>query len=78
MSDTDRILITDLLVRGIVGINDWERRNRQDILINIELAVDIDSALDELRRQDARIGTLGVGGGVRAGEKERRKHQGED
>jgi len=37
---TDRIHIRDLLLRGIVGINDEERRNRQDILINITLDAD--------------------------------------
>ena len=37
----DRILINDLLVRGIVGVNDWERTNRQDILVNIELVADL-------------------------------------
>ena len=30
----DRIFIRDLMVRGIVGINPEERRNRQDILVN--------------------------------------------
>ena len=34
---SDRILIKDLLLRTIVGINDEERRNRQDVLINITL-----------------------------------------
>lgn len=33
----DRILIRDLMVRGIVGINPEERRNRQDILVNATL-----------------------------------------
>jgi FolB domain-containing protein len=33
----DQIHIKDLLLRGILGINDWERENRQDILINITL-----------------------------------------
>ncbi len=37
---TDRIHIRDLLLRGIVGINDEERRNHQDILINITLDAD--------------------------------------
>jgi len=37
----DRILINDLLVRGSVGVNDWERTNRQDILVNIELTADL-------------------------------------
>jgi FolB domain-containing protein len=40
MADDDRILIRDLRVRGIIGINDWEREKTQDILINLEIAVD--------------------------------------
>ena len=40
MAATDTILIRDLLVRGIIGVNDWEREKQQDILINLELAVD--------------------------------------
>jgi FolB domain-containing protein len=41
---TDRIEIRDLLVRGILGTNDWERQTRQDILINITLFVDLRAA----------------------------------
>lgn len=37
----DRIVIKDLLVRGIVGINESERRKRQDILINLAMQADI-------------------------------------
>lgn len=37
----DRIEIKDLLVRGIIGVNDWERREKQDILINIILFADL-------------------------------------
>jgi FolB domain-containing protein len=37
----DRIVIKDLLLRGIIGINDWEREKRQDILINITLYGDL-------------------------------------
>lgn len=40
----DKILIKDLLVRGIIGINDWERENPQDILINIEIEADLSRA----------------------------------
>lgn len=40
MPATDRILIRDLLVRGIIGLNDWEREKPQDIVINIEAWVD--------------------------------------
>ena len=36
----DRIVIRDLLVRGIVGINAEERRDRQDILINVTMWAD--------------------------------------
>jgi FolB domain-containing protein len=37
----DQILIKDLLVRGIIGINDWEREKPQDILINIAIFADL-------------------------------------
>lgn len=40
----DRILIRDLLVRGVVGINPEERRNRQDILVNVTLWADLGPA----------------------------------
>ena len=40
----DRIIVKDLLVRGIVGLNDWEREKKQDILINLELGLDARSA----------------------------------
>lgn len=33
----DKILIKDLLVRGIIGINDWERNEKQDIVLNITI-----------------------------------------
>ncbi len=41
---TDRILIKDLLVRGIIGIHDWEREKKQDILINIVMEADCQPA----------------------------------
>jgi FolB domain-containing protein len=37
----DKVIIKDLLLRGIVGINDSERVNKQDILINIVMYTDI-------------------------------------
>lgn len=40
----DRIEIKDLLLRGILGINEWEREKRQDILVNITLFGDLRSA----------------------------------
>ena len=36
----DRIVIRDLLVRGVVGINPEERKDRQDIRINVTLWAD--------------------------------------
>jgi len=40
----DKILIRDLLVRGIIGLNDWEREKQQDILINMVLDLDVRAA----------------------------------
>jgi FolB domain-containing protein len=37
----DKIIIKDLLLRGIIGINPDERDKKQDILINIVLQADI-------------------------------------
>ena len=40
----DKIIIKNLLVRGIIGVNDWEREQVQDILINIEIETDLRAA----------------------------------
>ena len=40
MSKSDRIKIADLHLRAIIGINPDERKNLQDVLINIVLYVD--------------------------------------
>jgi FolB domain-containing protein len=43
-----QIFIKDLLLRGIIGINEWERENPQDIIINISLFADlIDLSTDD-------------------------------
>ena len=50
----DRIIIRDLLLRAIIGINPGERTNPQDVLINVErgrpapagASDDIDDALN--------------------------------
>ncbi|MCZ7541680.1 MAG: dihydroneopterin aldolase [Anaerolineae bacterium] len=36
----DKIIVRDLLLRGIIGLNDWEREKKQDILINLTLFTD--------------------------------------
>jgi FolB domain-containing protein len=40
----DKILIKDLLLRGIIGINPDERVNKQDILLNLVIFTDIRKA----------------------------------
>ena len=50
--DEDRIIIKDLLLRGIIGINDWEREKRQDILINITLSGDLRAAGESDKIED--------------------------
>lgn len=40
----DQIFITDLVARGIIGINEWEREKPQEILINIILFGDVHAA----------------------------------
>ena len=36
----DKIIIKNLLARGIIGVNDWERKRAQNILINITMFTD--------------------------------------
>ena len=36
----DKVIIKNLLARGIIGVNDWERKRPQNILINITLLTD--------------------------------------
>ena len=42
----DKILIKDLLVRGIIGINPEERVKKQDILVNVTMFADTRQAAD--------------------------------
>ncbi len=49
----DQILIRDLLLRTIIGINDEERRDRQDVLINLVLYADLRRAGQSDDIQDA-------------------------
>jgi FolB domain-containing protein len=36
----DKIIINNLLARGIIGVHDWERSRPQNILINITMFTD--------------------------------------
>ncbi|MBS1192323.1 MAG: folB [Nitrospirae bacterium] len=49
----DRILISDLLVRCIIGVRDEERRDKQDVLINLSLSVDLRKAGTSDRLEDS-------------------------
>ncbi len=49
----DRIIISDLLVRCIIGVRDDERRYRQDVLINITLSADLRKAGTSDRLEDS-------------------------
>jgi FolB domain-containing protein len=49
----DRILISDLLVRCVIGTRDDERKNKQDVLINLSLSVDLRKAGKSDRIGDA-------------------------
>ena len=40
----DQVFIRDLVARGIIGVNDWEREKPQEILINIVLFADLHEA----------------------------------
>ena len=42
----DKVFLKDLLVRGILGIHDWEREKPQDILINITAFTDTSRAAE--------------------------------
>jgi FolB domain-containing protein len=49
----DRILISDLLVRCIVGVNVDERREKQDVVINLAISTDLGKAGKSDRLEDA-------------------------
>lgn len=40
MSAQDKIIIKNLVARGIIGINDWEREKPQEIVINLTIFTD--------------------------------------
>jgi len=42
----DKVIIKNLLARGIIGVRDWERKRAQDILINITLCTDTHRAAE--------------------------------
>jgi D-erythro-7,8-dihydroneopterin triphosphate epimerase len=40
----DRIHIRDLLVRCVIGVTDEERREKQDVMLNLQLHADLEAA----------------------------------
>jgi FolB domain-containing protein len=42
----DKIIIKNLVARGIIGLNDWEREKPQEILINIIVYTDTRKAAE--------------------------------
>ncbi len=49
----DTIFLTDLRVKAIVGIFEWERRVPQTVSIDLEIAADIKRAAEHDRIEDA-------------------------
>jgi len=49
----DRIIISDLLVRGFIGFQPWELEKKQDILLNLMLFTDLRRAGESDREEDA-------------------------
>jgi FolB domain-containing protein len=49
----DRILISDLSARCIIGINEEERREKQDVLINLVIFADLSYAAKSDKFEDS-------------------------
>ncbi|MBF0125858.1 MAG: dihydroneopterin aldolase [Magnetococcales bacterium] len=52
-SELDSIVIRDLLVRCVIGLQEWERNTLQDVLINLTLFTDTRAAGESDRIEDA-------------------------
>ncbi len=49
----DRILISDLLVRCVLGVREEERREKQDVVLNLALDTDLRKAGQSDRLEDS-------------------------
>jgi FolB domain-containing protein len=49
----DQVFISDLIARGIIGVNEWEREKPQEISINIVLFADLHKAGSSDNIQDS-------------------------
>lgn len=46
------IHIKNLKIKAIIGINDWERKEKQDVIVNVTLELDASSAAQTDRIED--------------------------
>lgn len=51
-SPCGRLKIKDLRLRTIIGFNDWERKKKQDVVINIKLAFELGKSTTSDRVED--------------------------
>jgi FolB domain-containing protein len=49
----DQVFISNLIARGVIGVNDWEREKPQEILINIVLFSDLHKVGSSDKIQDS-------------------------
>ena len=49
----DRIVVSDLTCRCVIGVEEWERREPQDVLVSLVLAVDLTPAGKSDRIEDS-------------------------
>lgn len=49
----DKVIIKNLIARGIIGVNDWERKKPQEIKINLILYGDLRKAGDTDEVEDS-------------------------
>lgn len=51
-SNVDKIFIKDLLLRCIIGVNEVERKEKQDVVVNIAISTDLTEAIqtDDIRK----------------------------
>ena len=71
---SDEIRIEDLLLRTIIGLNGEERRDRQDVIVNLVLFVDTRSAGRSDNIDDAPVNYRDLTKRVIAGVEESRFH----
>ena len=54
------IRISNLKLRTIIGIHDWEREHKQDVIINIEMEFDASKSIESDRIEAKTVHRCGV------------------